>query len=328
MTTRRRFLHTAAGSAAAAALPAFAQQAGWPRQPITIVDPFPAGNNTDYFSRLTADRLTRVLGTQVIVENRAGAAGLIGATYVAKAKPDGYTLGLASVSTLCSGPAVHPPASVKYDPLKDFSFITKLVTLPSLLVCNPKVAARDFKELRALAKAQPGRLTCGIPGLGSAGHVLTEYLMRLADMRLLIVPYKSGSTMLTDLIAGQLDLLSNNIPELLPHVKNGALRALAVRDTRRVAALPDIPTYKELGLPEVSQPLWFGLVAPAGVPEPILAKLRAATHKAMVDPVFVDKTINVSGSISPTSGEEFRKDAAALLAQMQQVVKSAGIKPE
>ncbi|MBA2672774.1 tripartite tricarboxylate transporter substrate binding protein [Ramlibacter sp.] len=327
MTTRRRFLHTAAGSAAAVTLPALAQ-AGWPRQPITLVDPFPAGNNTDYFSRLVADRLGPLLGTRVIVENRAGAAGLIGATYVANAKPDGYTLGLATVSTLCAGPAVHSPATLKYDPLKDFSFITKLVTLPSVLVANPKLPAKDFGALLALTRQQPRRVTCGVPGLGSAGHVLTEYLMKLANMPMLIVPYKGGGAMLTDLIAGQIDVLSNNIPELLQHVRSGAVRALAVRDVRRAPALPDIPTYKELGLGEVSNPLWFGLVAPAGVPEPILARLRAATHKAMVDPVFVDKTIAVAGSISPTSGTEFRADAAALLAQMQQVVKSAGIKPE
>jgi tripartite-type tricarboxylate transporter receptor subunit TctC len=327
MNTRREILQAGACGAAALALPALAQGA-WPQRPITLVDPFPAGANTDYFSRLLADRLGPLLGTQVLVENKAGAGGLIGATHVAKSKADGYTLGLASVSTLCAGPAVHPPTTVRYDPMKDFAYISKLVTVPSLLVSNPKLPVRDFKELVALAKSRPGKVSIGIPGIGSAGHVLTEYLMRLTDMRLLVVPYKSGGTMLTDLISGQLDVLSTNIPELLPHVRSGTIRALAARDNRRLAALPDVPTFAEMGLAEVSAPLWFGLVAPAGVPEPILAKLRAATHKAMVDRGFVDKTLAVSASISPTTGPEFQKDAAQLLARLREVVKTAGIRPE
>lgn len=326
-TTRRTLLAAAAGSAAAIALPVRAQ-AGWPRQPITIVDPFPAGANTDYFSRALADRLGPLLGTQVVVENKPGAGGLIGATHVARAKADGYTLGLASVSTLCAGPAVHPPGNVRYDPVKDFSYVSKLVTVPSLMVTRPSLAARDFREVVALAKAQPARISFGVPGLGSAGHVLTEYLMKLAAVRFLLVPYKSGGTMLTDLIAGQLDVLSNNIPDVLPHVKSGAVRAVAVRDNRRLAILPDVPTFRELGLPEVSSPLWFGLVAPAGVPEAILAKVRAATHKAMVDRAFMDKTLAVAASISPSSGTEFQQEAAQLLAKLREVVKSANIKPD
>ncbi|MEP6792201.1 MAG: tripartite tricarboxylate transporter substrate binding protein, partial [Ramlibacter sp.] len=318
MITRRQLL---SASAAAVALPARAQR-GWPNQTITLVDPFPAGGTTDYFSRMLADRMGPLLGTQVVVDNKAGAGGTIGATYVAKAKADGYTIGMASVSTLCAGPAVQPAAAVRYDPAKDFSYITRVATSPSLMVSSLKLPARDFKELVAMARAQPGRISIGVPGLGSAGHVLTEYLMRLADMKLLLVPYKSGGTMITDLISGQLDTLSTNLPELLPHVRNGTMRALAVRDTRRLLALPDVPTYKELGLGPVSQPLWFGLVAPPGVPEPVLARIRAAAHKAMVEPGFVDRTLAVSSSISPSSGPEFRADALALLATMREVVKS------
>ncbi len=327
MINRRQILAASAGGAAALALPALAQRA-WPNQPITLVDPFPAGGSTDYFSRLLADRMGALLGTQVVVDNKAGAGGLVGATYVAKARPDGYTIGMASVSTLCAGPAVQPASVLRYDPIKDFSFITKVATLPSLLVSSNKLPVRDFRELIAMAKAKPGRVSCGVPGLGSAGHVLMEYLMKLADIKLLMVPYKSGGVMLTDLISGQLDILSNNIPEVLPHVKNGSVRALAVRDNRRLGALPDIPTYREMGLPEVSNPLWFGLVAPAGVPEPLLAKIRAAAHKTMVESAFVDKTLSVSASISPSNGAEFKADAAALLRTLQEVVKSAGIKPD
>ncbi|MBI2772024.1 MAG: tripartite tricarboxylate transporter substrate binding protein [Burkholderiales bacterium] len=327
MITRRQILSASAAGAAALALPSLAQRA-WPNQPITLVDPFPAGGTTDYFSRLLAERMGPLLGTQVLVDNKAGAGGLIGATYVAKAKPDGYTIGMASVSTLCAGPAVQPAAAMRYDPAKDFSYITKVATAPSLMVSSLKLQVRDFKELVALARAQPGRISIGVPGLGSAGHVLTEYLMKLADVKFLLVPYKSGGTMITDLISGQLDTLSTNLPELLPHVKNGTMRPLAVRDTRRLLALPDTPTYEELGLAAVSKPLWFGLVAPAGVPEPMLARIRAAAHKAMVDRSFVDRTLAVSASISPSSGAEFKTDAVALLATLREVVRSAGIKPD
>jgi tripartite-type tricarboxylate transporter receptor subunit TctC len=326
MIHRRHFLHAAA---ATLALPASARAAAWPdRQTITLVDPFAPGGSTDYFSRLLADRLGPLLGTQVVVDNKAGAGGLIGATHIARSKPDGLTLGMASVSTLCAGPAVQPASAMRYDPLKDFSYISKLVTLPSLLVASPKLPVANWQDLVALARSKPGRVSIGVPGLGSAGHVLTEYLMKLADVRFLLVPYKSGGAMTTDLISGQLDLISNNIPEVLPHVKAGNARPLAVRDLRRLGVLPDVPTYKELGLAEVSAPLWFGLIAPAGVPEPVLAQIRSAMHKAMVEPGFLDKTLAVSGSLSPSTGAEFKADAAALLARLRDVVKSAGIRAE
>lgn len=332
---RRPLLAHAAAALASAVLPTVFPSAGyaqspprWPARPITIVDPFAAGGNTDYFSRLLADRLGPLLGTTVLVENKAGAGGLIGAAYVARAKPDGYTLGLASVSTLCAGPAVYGPQVARYDAQKDFSFITKLVTLPSLLVSSLKLPVKDFAGLLALAKSKPGQVTFGVPGIGSAGHVLTEYMARLAGVKFLIVPYKTGAAMLTDLISGQLDVVSNNIPDLLPHVRNNSIRALAVRDIRRLPALPNLPTYKDLGLAEVSNPLWFGLVAPAGLPEDIAQRIRVATHKAMVDRGFIDKTLAVSASLSPSTGPEFRTDAARLLAHLQDIVKTAGIKAE
>jgi tripartite-type tricarboxylate transporter receptor subunit TctC len=325
MNTRRHFLQTCAGGCAAAALPAFAQER-FPSKPLALVDPFTAGSNTDYFSRLLADRLGPLLGGQVVVENKAGAGGIVGADYVAKAKPDGYTLGMASVSTLCAGPAVH--SGVRYDPVKDFTYITKLVTLPSVLVVNNKFPVRDFRELLEQGKAQPGRISFGMPGVGSAGHVLLEYLMHLANVRFLPVPYKGSGPMLTDLISGQLDVMSDNIPSVLPHIRSGAVRALAVRDMKRLSVLPDVPTYAELGLREVSQPLWFGLVGPAKMPPALVDRIRAAAHKAIAEPSFVEKTLALSASVSPSSSKEFADDAAALLAKLRQVVKVAGIKPE
>jgi tripartite-type tricarboxylate transporter receptor subunit TctC len=326
MTSRRTLIQAASAGVIGMALPA-AKAAKWPSQPITIVDITPAGGPTDYFARLLADRLAPILQTPVVVDNKPGAGGVLAATHVHRSKPDGYTLGMAAVSTLCAAPAINPSV-VKYDPIKGFSYISKLVTLPSLLVTNNKLPVRSFADLIALAKAQPGRLTCGVPGVGTAGHVLMEYFMKLAGIKLLIVPYKSGAAMLTDLISGQLDILSNNIPELLPHVRSGSIRAVAVRDNRRLPALPEIPTYKELGLPEVSSPLWFGLVGPAGIPAPVMDQLRSATHKAMVDRSFIDRTLAVSASISPSTGPEFQREAEAMYHRLQQVVRETGIKPD
>ena len=325
MDTRRHFLQTCAAGMAAASLPGVAQER-YPSKPLSLVDPFTAGSNTDYFSRLLSDRLGPLLGGQVVVENKAGAGGIVGADYVAKAKPDGYTLGMASVSTLCAGPAVH--SGVRYDPVKDFTYITKLVTLPSVLVVNNKFPARDFRELLEQGKAQPGRISFGMPGVGSAGHVLLEYLMYLANVRFLPVPYKGSGPMLTDLISGQLDVMSDNIPSVLPHIRSGAVRAVAVRDVKRLSVLPDVPTYAEMGLRDVSQPLWFGLVGPAKMPVALVDRIRTAAHKAIAEPGFVEKTLALSATVSPSSSKEFAADAAALLAKLRQVVKVAGIKAE
>lgn len=325
MDTRRLFLQACAASAGSLALPTRAQTA-WPSKPVSLVDPFSAGSNTDYFSRLLADRLGPLLGGQVVVENKAGAGGMVGAGHVAKARPDGYTLGLASVSTLCAGPALRPGQG--YDPVKDFTYITKLVTLPSVLVVNNRLPARNFRELLEQAKAQPGRISFGMPGVGSAGHILLEYMMHLANVRFLPVPYKGSGPMLIDLISGQLDVMSDNIPSVLPSIQNGNVRALAVRDVKRLSVLPDVPTYAELGLPDVSQPLWFGLVGPANLPEAIVTRLRTATHKAMAEPGFVAKTQALSATVSPSNSRDFAADAAALLGKLQQVVKTAGIKTE
>jgi len=325
MTTRRNFLQASAFAGAAAAWPALAESP-WPNRPLSLIDPFTAGSNTDYFSRLLSERLGPSLGTQVIVENKPGAGGILGAEFVARAKPDGYTLGMASVSTLCAGPAVH--AGVRYDPARDFTYITKLVTLPSVTVVNNRFAARTFKDLIAMAKAQPGRITFGVPGIGSAGHVLAEYMMHIADVQFLVVPYKGSGPMLTDLIAGQLDVMSDNIPSVLPQVQGGTVRPIAVRDMKRLSVLPDVPTYAEMGFVSVSQPLWFGLVGPAKMPDAVVNRIRAASHKALADPGFVAKTLAMSAAVSPSSSKEFAADATALYAKLREVVKIAGIKAE
>jgi tripartite-type tricarboxylate transporter receptor subunit TctC len=326
---RRRLLQGAASAAVAAATTglqplAHGQAPGrYPERPITLVDPFPAGGSTDIFFRVLAQKLGPLLGTTVVVENKAGAGGALGSEFVARAKPDGYTLGIATVSTLATAPAVNP--KVRYDPQKDFAPITNVLTVPSLLVVHPSVPARNLKELLALAKAQPGTVSFATPGVGSAGHVLLEQFQQLAGVKFLHVPYKGGAAIVQDLLGGQLMVASDNLPSLLPHVQAGKLRPIAVRDTRRLDLLPQVPTYAEEGFSAVSEPLWFGLVAPAGTPRDIVLKLNAATHQALATPEFQARLKQNSATANPTTPERFAEQARSLHERFKAVVKEAAI---
>jgi tripartite-type tricarboxylate transporter receptor subunit TctC len=300
-----------------------ATPAAFPERAITIVDPFAAGSNTDYFSRALGDELAKLLGQPVIVENRSGSGGAIGAEAVARAKPDGHVLGLASVSTLVSNPAVNK--ALRYDPLKDFAPVTTIVTLPSATVVLANSPVKSLKDLIQQAKAAPDTVSFASPGAGSAGHVLLEQFAHLAGVKFLHVPYRGSGGILNDLFGGQVQVASDNIPSLLPHIKSGRLRALAVRDVRRVPGLPDVPTFKELGFEAVSQPLWFGLVAPAGTPRDVVARLNQASLQAMRTPAFLQKVEAVAGTPSPSSPEEFQRLIADWLAQFRKTVQVANI---
>ena len=323
-TQRRTFLSTAFAAALAPALAPLAWAQGkYPARPIALVDAFAAGGSTDIFARILGERMGPLLGGSVVVENRAGAGGALGADYVAKARPDGYTLGLATVSTLVSNPAVNP--KLNYDPQKDFAYITKLLVVPSVLVVHPSLPVKNLRELIALAKAKPETLAFASPGNGSAGHVLLEQFMQVAGVRFVHVPYRGGSNATNDLLGGQVQVSSDNLPSMLPHIQAGRVRALAVRDNKRLELLPDVPTYAEAGYPEVSQPLWFGLVAPAGTPADIVAHLNAVAHKAVASSVFQDRLKSVGATAAMSTPEAFRKEAAELLERYRKVAKAANI---
>ena len=323
-TSRRNVLSGAfAASIASAVSPAAWAQAKYPTRTVTIVDAFTAGGSSDIFARVLADQLGQLIGGSFVVENRIGAGGAVGADYVAKARPDGHTLGMATVSTLVSNPAVN--TRLGYDPQKDFTYITKLLVVPSVLVVHPSVPAKNLGELIALAKAHPDTITFGSPGTGSAGHVLLEQFMQVTGARFIHVPYRGGASSTNDLLGGQILVSSDNLPSMLPHIQSGRVRPLALRDTRRSDLLPTVPTYTEAGYPEVSQPLWFGLVGPKGMPAEMVEQLNAAAHRAVASPAFQERLKSVGATAAVSTPEAFRKDAADLLARYRQVARTANI---
>lgn len=320
MTLDRRQLMFAAAAALAGPL---AAQTRYPDRSVTLVDPFTAGSNTDYFSRVLAEEMGRLLGQPIVVENRAGGGGSLGAEAVARAKPDGYMLGMASVSTLVSNPAVNK--ALRYDPLSDFTLITTLVTVPSATVVLASSPIKSLDDLIKAAKARPASLSFASPGVGSAGHVLLEHFSHLAGVKFNHVPYRGSGHMQTDLLGGQIDIASDNIPALMPHIQSGRLRVLAIRDLKRVPQLPNAPTYKELGYEPVSQPLWFGLVGPAGMPRDLVKRLVETAHQALKTPAFQQKATMAATTIAPSTPEEFQALVKRWLEQFKATVQTARI---
>jgi tripartite-type tricarboxylate transporter receptor subunit TctC len=324
----RNFLKAAAAAAALIAAGSAGAQQPFPTQPIKLVVPFAPGGSTDIAARLLAEFGGRELGQPIVVDNKAGAGGSVGMEFVAKAKPDGYTLGMATVSTHGANPAVYG-SRLKYDPVKDFAPITNVATTPSVFAVNPsKVSATTMKEFLAQAKAAPGKFSFGTPGTGSLGHANIEHFMALAQIKLLHVPYKGGGQAMNDALAGQVDAVTDNLPSALPHIKAGKLRALAVLSEKRSPALPDVPTYGELGFPQMGGGGWFGVVAPAGTPPEVVAKLNTAFLKAMKNPQFQKKIDELGATLIPGTPADFAKQIQQAIARYQRVAQMANIKAE
>src|SRR5438105_10528259 len=255
--------------------PAYAQ--AYPSRTVRIVIPFPPGGTSDILARTLAQKLTEEWGQQVIAENRPGAAGNIATDYVAKAKGDGYTLLINTVGTHAINPAIYP--TLPFDPIRDFTFITNLVNLPSLLIVHPSVQATDAQDLIALAKQRPGALQYSSAGSGSQPHLTAEIFRTMAGVELLHVPYKGAGPQLLALISGEVALTFATAPAAVPLVKNKQARAIAVTTAERVPALPDVPTLNEAALPGYVAVAWNGLVAPAGIPAPVVRKIHHTVAK-------------------------------------------------
>lgn len=325
MNNRRELL--LAITAVAFGLPlaaADARASSYPDKPVKLIVPFPPGGSTDLVARLLAEKMSLILGQQVVVDNRAGAGGTIGISAVARAEPDGYTIGMATVSTHGANPAVYTKLS--YDPVKDFQPITNVMSVPSVFVVNPKLPAKSMKEFIALAKSEPGKITFASPGNGSLGHVNVEQFMDLAGIRLTHVPYKGAGQAAADALAGTVDAMTDNLPSSLPHIKSGKLRALAVLSPQRSPLLPDVPTYRELGFEAMSEGGWFGLVAPAGTPAPVVEKLMVSAHQAMQDPAFKQRTVDISGVPMANTPAQFAQQIREMMDKYARIAKVANIK--
>lgn len=327
LRARRSIVLALGAIAGIALLGATAARAEFPDRPLRLIVPFAASGSTDLAARLIGEYAARELGQAIVVENRAGAGGSLGMEQVAKSRPDGYTLGMATMSTHGSNAAAYG-TRLKYDPVKDFAPVSNVATVPSVLAVNAKFPARTMAELLAMARKEPGKITFASPGMGSLGHANVEYFSSLAKIELLHVPYKGSGMALNDAVAGQVDAITDNLPSALTHIQAGRLRALAVLSDKRSPALPDVPTYGELGFPQMGNGGWFGIVAPAGTPAPVVRRLNQAIHAAMKQPDFIKKMEEAGATLIPNTPQQFQAQIEQAVARYAAVAKVAKISAE
>jgi tripartite-type tricarboxylate transporter receptor subunit TctC len=324
MTGSRSARWIVAVATVALAVPAVAQD--YPTRPITLVVPYTAGGGNDAMARVVADRMSAALGQQIVIENRGGAGGSIATRQVARAEPDGYTLGLGGTGTLAINPTLYP--NVGYDPRNDFAPVGLIAMSALVVLVNTQVEAKTIPELIALAKREPGKLNYASAGLGSGIHLGAELFATMADIKLAHIPYKGSSPALTDLIGGHVAIYFSSLPPAIALVKEGKVRALAVTGPKRSPSFPDLPTVAEIALPGYEAVLHYGIVAPAGTPRPIVDKLNAALQAALAEP-DVRERITADGA-EPLAGtpEDYAADIDREETKWSKVVKLSGAKVE
>ena len=320
--TRRQFLGSTGALLAGAALPTFAQ--AYPGKPVRFIVPFPPGGPVDTTARGFTHKLSEYWGQQAIVDNRAGAGGIVGAEIAAKSPADGYTVFVCSIhhSVL---PGLKP--NLPYDIEKDFVPVTFAAMFPIILVAHPSVPAKTIPELIAYAKKNPGKLAFGSAGTGGGTHLAGELFKAQAGVDLLHVPYKGSAPAMTDLLGGQVQLMFSDAPTALPHIKSGRVRALGVASPKRSPLAPDVPTIAE-SVKGYEAYSWAGVVAPAGTPAPIVAKLNADISKALSQPDVKQRLFEEGAEAMPTTPEQFGKMLKAEIAKWTKVVKDANIKAD
>ena len=312
--------------AAAVAIPVVAFAQAYPTKPIRLICPFPPAGAVDIASRATADSMTRILGQSVVVENKPGAGGNLGGEQAAKSSPDGYTIFMTTSGIQAINPALY--SKMGFDPNKDLAPVVPLVALNNVLVANPGFKVGSVRELVTMAKAQPGKITYASSGSGTSIHMSGELFKFMTGVDMLHIPYKGSAPAVTDLIGGQVNIMFDNIPSSLPHIKGGKLHALATTGAKRDPALPDLPTIAESGVPGYEAGVWFGLSVPAGTPKDIVAKLNAAGVKAAATPEFQKRMGDLGYLIIPGSAEQMGEMIKAEVVRWTPVVKASGAKAD
>ena len=301
---------------------AFAQV--YPNHAIRLVVPFPAGGTTDILARAAAQKLTESLGQPVVVDNRPGAGGNIGADVVAKSAPDGYTLLMGTVGTHAINPSLY--TKMPYDHVKDFVPVVLVAGVPNVLVVNPSVPVNSVADLIKLAKSKPGAINFASSGSGTSIHLSGELFKTMAGVDMTHVPYKGSAPALTDLIGGQVQVMFDNLPSALPQIKGGKLRAIAVTSLKRAPVLPDVPTIAESGLPGFEASSWFGVLAPAGTPAPVVARLNAEVNKWLQSPEAREQLLAQGAVAAGGTPEQFAAHIRAETEKWAKVVKASGAK--
>jgi len=300
--------------------------ADYPSRPIRLVVPFVAGGSTDIVARVVGQKVAEQWGKQVVVDNRAGANGVIGMEIVARAAPDGYTLVLGYIANLGTGPALTP--KLPYDAIKDYAPISHIVSAPSIGVVHLGVPAKSLQELVALARAKPAAVSFGTAAVGSTGHLSGELINRMAGITMQHVPYKGGGQAVTDVLAGQIPLVIIGMTAVTPHVRAGRLRALFTTGAKRSFAFPDVPIVAEQGFPGFAADAWYGILAPAGTPRAIVVKLNAEIARIVTLPDARERLANVGFEVVGGSPDDFAKLIREEIPKWTKVVREAGIRAE